>query len=180
MRLALLLPAAFAALLGACASDDAASPRLPPAADGGWVPPPVSDAKGIVLFTDTSLAPDTAKDTVVVKKDAVSTTTTDSALPTGGGCDLLKQDCANKAMACYPVNGGGVCQMAGGVGEAGTCYLGADPPLCAPGLACVAGILQGAVCLVLCDVFNPTPYCGAGNTCQPLPKFTTIGYCQPG
>jgi len=183
MRRIPLLLATLATLLGACAdSDTGAPPILPPKTDGAWTPPKVSDAKEITFINDASIPtpPDTARDTAIVKLDTRPTTGPDSAIPTGGGCDLLKQDCANKAMACYPVNGVGRCQMAGGVGEAGTCFLGADPPLCAPGLACVSGILQGAVCLILCDVFNPPPYCGLGNTCQPLPTFTNIGYCQPG
>ena len=187
MRTSLFL-LTIAALLGACVKDGSTGkpPNLPPRTDdASWTPPAVSDALFIVpssdALVDTFVAPvDTAKDTAIVKRDSAVTTNPDTEIPTGGGCDLLKQNCVNKAMACYPVNNAGTCQMAGGVGETGSCFLGADPPLCAPGLACITGVLFGAVCLTMCDVYNPVPYCGQGSLCQPLPKFTSIGYCQPG
>jgi hypothetical protein len=41
-------------------------------------------------------------------------------------------------------------------------------------------VMQGGVCLVLCDVFDAVTICGVGSACQPLPFFTKVGYCLPG
>jgi hypothetical protein len=99
-------------------------------------------------------------------------------------CDPLKQDCANHAYACYPVSGAGRCLPAGGTGALGTCYLGEDPPSCAPGYACMS-LSSGsnlAACLSLCDRFSPTPDCPIGYACQLVPGFpqtSNVGFCQP-
>lgn len=97
-------------------------------------------------------------------------------------CDVLKQNCASKAMGCYPVSGAGRCSLAGGVGTLGSCMVGEDPPSCAPGLACIAlnsGQGLGA-CLALCDRTNPTAICTLSSACVALPGFTAssnVGYC---
>jgi hypothetical protein len=105
----------------------------------------------------------------------------DSAAP-GGPCDLLTYVRTQKGclsgQACYPVSGSGKCQDAGGEGVGGSCGFGETTPLCLGGLTCITTVDMLGTCLSLCDVSNPIPACGPGNSCHPLPGFTTVGYCQ--
>jgi hypothetical protein len=105
----------------------------------------------------------------------------DSAAP-GGPCDLLTYVRTQKGclsgQACYPVSGSGRCQDAGGEGVGGSCGFGETTPLCLGGLTCIITVDMLGTCLSLCDVSNPIPTCGPGNSCHPLPGFTTVGYCQ--
>jgi len=95
-------------------------------------------------------------------------------------CDLVKQDCVDKSKACYPVSGAGKCQFEGGLSVQTACGFGGTEPDCARGLTCVTTSSVGGTCLPMCDVLNPIPICGLGNSCHPLPGFTTVGYCQAG
>ena len=93
-------------------------------------------------------------------------------------CDLIKQDCADKSKACYPVSGLGRCQYEGALSVGAACGFSGAEPDCVRGLTCLATSDVGGTCLPLCDVSNPIPICGLGNVCHLLPGFTTVGYCQ--
>ena len=99
-------------------------------------------------------------------------------------CDLLKQDCPNASLGCYPFAGAGRCFSRGGEGAGGSCGFGEPPdsPLCDRGLTCITATDMGGTCLRLCDASNPTAVCGPGNIClQRLPGIPTtsnVGYCQ--
>jgi hypothetical protein len=99
-------------------------------------------------------------------------------------CDLLKQDCPNASLGCYPFGGAGRCFSRGGEGVGGSCGFGEAPdsPLCDRGLTCITTSGMGGTCLPLCDALNPTAVCGLGNVClQRLPGIpitSNVGYCQ--
>jgi hypothetical protein len=95
-----------------------------------------------------------------------------------GICDLLTQQGCPQSQGCYPVAGVGRCQDPGPNFANTPC----DPSLgpegqCIVGFACVATAALGVVCETLCNVLNPPK--GCLPSCQPLPGFTTVGYCPP-
>ena len=101
-----------------------------------------------------------------------------SSKPDSGICDLVAQTGCQKSLACYPAAGVGRCQDYGPNTANTPCApsLGSEGQ-CVPGLACVTTAELGMVCEPLCDVLNPPK--GCFPACQPLPGFTTVGYCPP-
>lgn len=175
----------FVGMLLACTSSEVTRlPPLSPDEDKPGILPGIADSGLISPTIDTRLPnQDTKQDSQIGKRDT-QPEQSHPDLPPGlaGTCDLLKQNCVSKAEACYPVTGKGEarCLPAGSVGEGGSCYVGADTPQCDLGLTCVQDVMQGGVCLLLCDVFDAINVCGMGSACQPLPFFTKVGFCHPG
>ena len=167
-------------LLLACAkNDDTTFPNLPQPTE---TPPthPVLDA-GLIVFSDAdgegvegigagTYTPDAAE-VVDVAPDAA----TPDLAGIGSTCHPLLQDCANKALVCYPgASGTGSCTPpTGSGGELANCSQSSD---CASGYFCGTGRNSTTICMLLCDVENPG--CVKSSPCVEVPGFKdNTGYC---
>jgi hypothetical protein len=174
--------------LAASGCVDSANPVIPSTIPGGGLSTGgSSDGGGAydgLVSRDVELA---ASDATAGNADYAAAL--DASDASSGTCDilsnLLTQSGCLPSQACYPVLsiGAGLCQLRGGQGPLGSCFVDETQPSCMPGLICIPLASLGTLgaCLSLCDLSTPTVYCGIGNVCLLLPGFlrsSNVGYCQ--
>ena len=164
---------AAGSVLSGCA--DQSNPVLPPTDDPGGVSTSSNPDAATAASEAGHVLP-------TVEPDAAPADATAADVVLGATCNLLQPDCPAKSQACYPINGAGHCEVAGSVGVQGWCTVDEFPPTCDRGLTCIAMTpgLSSGWCLIVCNMDDPAPSCGFGNSCHALPAFPTtsrVGYC---
>jgi hypothetical protein len=178
----LLLVAALA--LTGCKSDDTEFP--PPVMgqeDGGAARPivPVPDGLGLPDSppgdeTDAE-APEGVRRDAAARLDVAAPDTRPADARLAGddarACDLLRQDCPNRAQSCVPVAGRAICELPTGARPEGADCV--DVLQCDRGLVCFQAGVDRGICRRVCDPAAPPRDC---PRCVPLSGFAA-GTCAP-